>query len=29
MAVQAADVLPVEYFHLVFTLPTEVTQVAH
>jgi hypothetical protein len=28
MAARAADLLPVEYFHLVFTLPTEIAQVA-
>lgn len=28
MAARAADLLPVEYFHVVFTLPTEIAQVA-
>ena len=28
MAARAADLLPVEYFHLVFTLPAEVAQIA-
>lgn len=28
MAARAADLLPVEYFHVVFTLPTEIAQIA-
>ena len=28
MAARTADLLPVEYFHLVFTLPTEIAQIA-
>ena len=28
MSARAADLLPVEYFHVVFTLPTEIAQVA-
>jgi hypothetical protein len=28
MAAQAADLLPVEYFHVVFTLPAEIAQIA-
>lgn len=29
MAAQAADLLPVEYFHVVFTLPAEIAQIAY
>ncbi|MFW2390849.1 MAG: IS91 family transposase [Methyloceanibacter sp.] len=29
MAARAEDLLPVEYFHVVFTLPAEIAQVAH
>jgi hypothetical protein len=29
MAARAKDLLPVEYFHLVFTLPAEITQIAY
>jgi hypothetical protein len=29
MAAQAEDLLPVEYFHLVFTLPAEIAQIAY
>jgi hypothetical protein len=29
MTARAADLLPVEYFHLVFTLPTEIAQIAY
>lgn len=28
-AAQAADPLPVEYFHVVFTLPAEIAQIAY
>ena len=29
MAARAADLLPVEYFHIVFTLPAEIAQIAY
>lgn len=29
MAARAADLLPVEYFHLVFTMPAEIAQIAY
>ncbi len=29
MAARAADLLPVEYFHLVFTLPAEIARIAY
>ena len=29
MAARAVDLLPVEYFHVVFTLPTEIAQIAY
>ena len=29
MAARAADLLPVEYFHVVFTLPAEIAQIAY
>lgn len=29
MEARAEDLLPVEYFHVVFTLPTEIAQIAH
>ncbi len=29
MAARAADLLPVEYFHLVFTLPAGIAQIAY
>ena len=29
MAARAEDLLPVEYFHVVFTLPVEIAQIAH
>ena len=29
MAARAEDLLPVEYFHLVFTLPAEVARIAY
>ena len=29
MAARAEDLLPVEYFHVVFTLPAEIAQIAH
>jgi hypothetical protein len=28
MAARAEDLLPVEYFHVVFTLPTEIARIA-
>lgn len=28
MATRAANLLPVEYFHLIFTLPTQIAQIA-
>ncbi len=29
MAAQAEDLLPVEYFHVVFTLPAGISRIAH
>jgi hypothetical protein len=29
MAARAEDLLPVEYFHLVFTLPAEIARIAY
>jgi hypothetical protein len=29
MAARALDLLPVEYFHVVFTLPAEIAQIAY
>jgi len=29
MEAQAEDLLPVEYFHVVFTLPAEIAQIAY
>ena len=29
MAARAADLLPVDYFHVVFTLPAEIAQIAY
>jgi len=29
MAARAEDLLPVEYFHVVFTLPAEIAQIAY